>query len=395
MGEKRTKRPELFRFKSQAKPGEVDQEQGIIFGVSVIRFGREAEGHGVYIDETFADQIVKAGKKAESTGVKARFDHPNACARALGTFVGRLHKFRRDEGGARADLHIAEAAAISPDGDLKAYILKLAEEDPDAFATSIVFRPDTPWRPDSANKGKRGSPGKDDPFWMPHARLKSLTQCDVVDEGAANDGLFGRPNYMAEQVEKWAEEHEGMIAGWLDRYFETKRVKQGEVQMEIEEVQEQLTAMTTERDALQVKVDGIEDIKTASLAEGVAQGKKDMLEVIKGRIEKYDKDAAFVFDTLALSEDEVKDKRIEALKVEKKKVETDGAEALEVGSDGNEAEKPAPKTPGAAVGAYETKVAEAMAADATLGRGNAMAKVARAEVALHEDWQKRGCPKIV
>jgi len=208
---------DLLRFATKSpRVGDIDREKGIIYGVSIITIG-EAKGHGQYIDETMLVQVLEAGKHAEPIGLKSRFDHPGACSRAIGTFTGRFHDFRRDEDQDRADLHLADAAASSPEGDLRTYILDLAAEDPDAFATSIVFRPDESMRPDSANKGKDGFPPEDDPYWLPHVRLAALHHCDIVDEGAANDGLFGRPDYFAEQAEKWMEEHPDLVGKTLQR----------------------------------------------------------------------------------------------------------------------------------------------------------------------------------
>jgi uncharacterized coiled-coil protein SlyX len=130
----------------------------------------------------------------------------------MGTVVGRFKNFRRDGLQARADLYLLASAADSPAGDYRTYILNLAEEDPNAFATSIVFR---------SGEAEEFSPNdyphldENDPFFYPHARIKSLTHCDVVDEGAANDGLFGRPDYLAEQAERWSKENPQAVKAFM------------------------------------------------------------------------------------------------------------------------------------------------------------------------------------
>jgi len=197
----------------------VDRENGIIRGVAVITGDREALGHEIYVDETTVNQVVAAGQEADKgPGLKARFDHPNACFRSIGTAVGRFRNFRKEGLKAKADLHLLDAAASSPEGDLRTHILDLAEEDPDIFATSIVFTQDTP-----EEFSPEDFPSKDpeDAFFFPHARIDSLYACDIVDEGAANDGLFGRPDYLAEQAEKWGKEHPEILVNVLDNYFKS------------------------------------------------------------------------------------------------------------------------------------------------------------------------------
>jgi hypothetical protein len=201
----------LKRFRETNGIGSVDKDNGIIYGVSVITGNREASGHEMYVDDVMVDQVVEHGN-ANQQGLKARFDHPNPCGGSMGTVVGRFKNFRRDGLQARADLYLLASAADSPNGDYRTYILNLAEEDPNAFATSIVFR-----QGEVEEFSKEDYPhlSDNDPFFFPHARIKSLTHCDVVDEGAANDGLFGRPDYLAEQAERWATENPQAIKAFM------------------------------------------------------------------------------------------------------------------------------------------------------------------------------------
>lgn len=189
----------LVRFNEHNPVGKVDRENGIIYGVSVITGNREATGHEMWVDETMVSQVVDFGNENKQ-GLKARFDHPNPCAGSMGTVVGRFKNFTKDGIQARADLHLLESAADSPNGDYRTYILNLAAEDPEAFATSIVFRQGEAYEPQHEDFSDKDP---EDPFFYPHARIKALTHCDVVDEGAANEGLFGRPDYLAEQAEKF------------------------------------------------------------------------------------------------------------------------------------------------------------------------------------------------
>jgi hypothetical protein len=164
---------------SRAAPAGVDRKTGTIHGYSVITKG-EAKGHGMAIDDTTLDQVVKLGN-ASKVGMKSRFGHPAMSSDALGTFLGRTTNFRRDGDRVRADLTFDESATRTPQhGDLAAYVMGLAESDPDAFASSIVFR------------GAVEEPDEDaDADALPVARLEKLLAVDVVDEGAANEGMFG------------------------------------------------------------------------------------------------------------------------------------------------------------------------------------------------------------
>ncbi len=201
---------------SSESTGDIDREKGIIYGVSVITGDREALGHEFYVDETMIDQVVEQGKEVGETGLKARWDHPNACYRSIGTTVGRFKNFRKDGLQARADLHLLDAAATSPEGNLRTHILDLAEEAPDMFATSIVFSMAEAYTPQLEDYPDKS---EEDIFFLPHSRLDTLYACDVVDEGAANDTLFGRPNYLAEQAEKWAGEHSDLIIPIIKKMF--------------------------------------------------------------------------------------------------------------------------------------------------------------------------------
>lgn len=181
--------------------GNVDRDKGIIHGIAVTTMG-EAKGHGVHLDEEFIDETVK-NINAEKNGIKSRFGHPSMSSSAVGTYLGRVKNARKENKGdgvyvARADLHLADSAKVSPNGDLHKYVLEMAENDPDQFGTSIVF--------ERGNTYKRGIAGEkvyrynrdgsynddyrntDGPEYVEQKRLRAD---DVVDTPAANpDGLF-------------------------------------------------------------------------------------------------------------------------------------------------------------------------------------------------------------
>jgi len=185
-----------------APKGAVDASKGIIEGVSVCTVG-EAKGHGVHLDSEFIETVSEFGNE-KSHGLKARFGHPNMCSTALGTFIGRFKNFSVDGDQVRADLFLSNSAKETPNGDLHAYVLNMADENPDMFGTSIVFSPGDSYKRDrNGNKvvvdGWSGKPiDPDAEYDAPlsdniFVECDALHACDTVDEPAANDGgLFSK-----------------------------------------------------------------------------------------------------------------------------------------------------------------------------------------------------------
>ena len=239
----------------------VDANVHTLFGVVIVRQG-EAKGHDLWIDADFVASVAKSAETMQQRGVKSRFGHPNMCSNALGTFIGRLKNFsvstRGEQSSFRggptnengiaqctADLFISSAASESPNGDLRAYIEKMAAENPDMCGASVVFTRDVDAEEAFMLKHtRRGQPSKDgmdtscykcgkrfkyadqpeiqmgvvacpncsahctqddcdenasegfkspDPLNvknLPHARLAKLHSADIVDDPAATDGMF-------------------------------------------------------------------------------------------------------------------------------------------------------------------------------------------------------------
>lgn len=179
---------ELFRAdvaRGIALEGEGPREPDVLQGVSVITRG-EARGHDLEIDDTALEQVVQLGNSRKS-GVKARFGHPGMSTESMGTFLGRMRSFRKTDGVVRADLHLDPTSHESPNGDLGAYVEQLAETDPEAFGASIVFQGTKEVRLDSEGNPAKNAAGE--PL-LPLVRIEKLHAVDVVDEPAANEGLF-------------------------------------------------------------------------------------------------------------------------------------------------------------------------------------------------------------
>jgi len=175
-------------FLRAAPEGEVNEDRGIIERVSVCTVG-EVEGHGVHIDSEFIERVAELGSEKKQ-GLKARFGHPNMCSTALGTFIGRFKNFAVDGDQVRADLCLSNAASDTPHGDLRAYVLNMAKEEPDMFGTSIVFTPGRAFQRNDKGEKEIINDWEADSDRPVFVECDALHACDTVDEPAANDGLF-------------------------------------------------------------------------------------------------------------------------------------------------------------------------------------------------------------
>ncbi len=187
---------------------------GIIKGFAVVTRG-EAQGHGVWLDTAFVRQ-TRMALNALKRGAKSRFTHPGLSADGMGKLLGRAYRAKEDGDLVRSDLHFSATAHKAPDGDLASYVMDLAQEDPEAFGSSIVYMPDFDAERDFFLK--HGGKFIQDPYYgeipdasefkspdplneknLPHARLQSLHAVDIVDEPAANpSGMFGRDPIFAD-----------------------------------------------------------------------------------------------------------------------------------------------------------------------------------------------------
>ena len=154
----------------------VDREAGTIKGLTVIAEG-PALGHGFLIDDKMLRQVRDA-INANRQGVKSRFGHPPKLQDGIGTFLGRVSNARLSSGRVVADLRLCKSAKSAPSGDLFAYALALAADDPSAAGMSISFE-HADFEYDDAG--------------TPLARLAEIFTVDLVDEpAAAPEGLLSR-----------------------------------------------------------------------------------------------------------------------------------------------------------------------------------------------------------
>ena len=182
---------------------------GVIYGVSLAAVG-EALGHEMWLDQKTIDQVTEYANATGDKGLKARFTHPGMSSDGMGRLLGRLHNVRTEGEKSVGDLHLAESARDTPDGNLAEYVLMLTEEDPSAAGLSIVFHHDfeaeeafaAEHQEDFEFEDTRGrtyktkrfaSPDPRNKNDYPHVRIGELRAADIVDEPAANpDGLFDR-----------------------------------------------------------------------------------------------------------------------------------------------------------------------------------------------------------
>lgn len=189
--------PSFLRVDSSGPAIGVDREKLTIRGYVVAQAGVFKDRRGEF-DERSLAMIVEQGNAAPK-GLKSRFTHPSLSEDGLGNYLGRASSFRLDSVAAtvdgkpgripavRADLALADAARKSPKGDLVEYVLALAEQDPDAFSSSLVLRTKKIVRLNDDGTPKTDAAGRQlPPIWHPEA----LHASDVVDTGAAVDGFL-------------------------------------------------------------------------------------------------------------------------------------------------------------------------------------------------------------
>lgn len=181
------------RTSAKGRPIGVDRQTGygVIRGAILAEAGPfKTEGRGEFDLEalngivSITDQMPK--------GLKAGWTHPGASSDGLGTYLGRWKNIRVDAGKLRGDLHFAGVAtkpAPQHGGTSYAeYLMNLAEEDPDAFESSLrITKVNKLYRRKDDGTLETDAAGRSlPPLW----RVEKLAACDVVDSGDATHSGF-------------------------------------------------------------------------------------------------------------------------------------------------------------------------------------------------------------
>lgn len=190
----------------------------------------QTPGRGEF-DAAAIKEIAKL-MAAKPVGLKSRFAHPGLSSDGIGRYLGRAKDARvvretreRADGSTapvwlvRADLHLSPVSFDAPEGNLGKYVLDLAEEDPGAFASSLVLEADEQFRTDTKGKPLSGPDGEPlPPLWRP-TRLHAT---DVVDEGDAVHGGFLSAGGASLDIERLPDAVVRQAWKLLDRQFGKK-----------------------------------------------------------------------------------------------------------------------------------------------------------------------------
>jgi hypothetical protein len=166
---------------------EVDYDAGVIFGASVATIG-QCSGHPFSLNKESLDRFLALAAQ-QPDGVRMRFKHPEinqkigadgevrqTVADDTGSFIGRLKNARLDGDRIRGDVHLGTFAAVLPNGgNVREYILRMAQEDPAAIGLSNFFE----YEPETVMNEMGDVVGI---IAMPI----SWSACDVVQQPAAN-----------------------------------------------------------------------------------------------------------------------------------------------------------------------------------------------------------------
>ena len=270
--------PAYFRTTRTAEqPARVDRKANIIFGANLMQVGDLNDGdvRPWTVDAETLSQAQRLMSKSHN-GAKARFTHPNMSSDGMGSYLGRWKNVRVDGGTLRGDLHIADAAFKSPQGDLGTYVMDLAESDPQAFGVSLATKIDE----NNLNDFKRKS--EDGQKWP--MRFSDVRAGDIVDEPAATRGgmfdlttpdLRNLPAQATVLLSTYFGDADpsvvrGRINAFLDRYFSNR----GETPMSDDTPQPQdetpeptvQTETAVETPAEEVKPEPVADLSADKIA---------------------------------------------------------------------------------------------------------------------------------
>lgn len=223
---------DMFRTSLSTGAERVDRKNKIIFGANLMQTGDLNDERDWTVDDGTLSNALQLMQRGNN-GAKARFTHPNMSADGMGSYLGRWKNPRIDGGTLRADLHLAESAFKSPNGDLGTYVMDMAEEDPEAFGISLATRINR----EEMEKLKLEKKSADE-NWSGRTplRFRSVHAADVVDEPAATRGGFfslsevdnrNLPAQATVLLDSYFSDAEpevvtARINGFLATYFKTK-----------------------------------------------------------------------------------------------------------------------------------------------------------------------------
>lgn len=191
--------PEWHQALAKSDKIGVDREKNVIYGRVVAQEGPfKSQGRGEF--DLQALRTIKKLMDGKPNGLKSRFQHPTMSDDGLGKFLGRDKNARMDTimkpmgdgtfkqlNVVRADLHLDPSSFTTPYGSLGSYVMDLAENDPEAFSSSLVLKTDEEYRLDKQGRRLTDEAGEPlPPLWRP----KELHAVDVVDTGDAVDGFL-------------------------------------------------------------------------------------------------------------------------------------------------------------------------------------------------------------
>lgn len=342
-------------------PDKIDAEAGVIRDVVMVEEG-PAKGHGVHLDADFITAIAAYDQATfDNIGLKARLGHPGASDNTMGTQLGRFHNFRvrRSRGKMQeiADLHLLAAADESPTKPgMRAWVLRMAQEDPEFIMSSIVFR-GSGYYQRKANGHKKSvmsemdiDPDMGEVFVEFDAEAGAEHYyTDLVEAGAATDSLFSHdanPHLFLVQAENFLHDHPHLlefiqtnpdkVRDFLSRYAAAP----GQPDTEMSEAINQPVTLSAETLAEQIAAARADGAEQAGLA---FQNRVENLETAMSAIQT---NLAALQSELAAARTELAalTARVAALEAQPAAQHTAGATDT-VGSDTELADKPYLKNP--------------------------------------------------
>ena len=224
----------MFRTSTTtAPPVRVDRSARVIFGASLMQAGdlNDGDSRNWTVTQDTLQQAYTFATRGNN-GLKARFTHPNMSSDGMGSYLGRWKNFKLDGGTLRADLHIADAAFKSPQGDLGTYVMDMAENEPDMFGVSLATELDMGSLAEFESQAEQSGNYAD--RWP--MKFTAVRAGDVVDEPAATRG--GMFDLMSPDLRNLPAQATALLAtyfgdaepaavkaridSFLDRYFANK-----------------------------------------------------------------------------------------------------------------------------------------------------------------------------